>query len=159
MLSFQQFSEEWITNLKNKGFGAEFKVYENPTAKDLSEILKDSFGSLDVRVLIDTQSGKVWAFNALLIHDTVLLHFKLNKERVYKGIGLIKNKKIWLGYNREISRVLFKNPMVDYSNLYYDEPYKAFQAMKKNCSYLYHPIFHSESIDQLLQNELKQEYR
>jgi hypothetical protein len=158
MKTFQEFQEEWITDLQNNGFGVSFKVYENPTAKDLSEILKDSFGSKDVRVLVDTKTGKVFAFNSLLIHETVIKYLKLDKKTTYKGIGLIRNGKIFLGFNREIDKVLFNNPKYDYSKLYYDEPYKAFQVMKKNCVYMYHPIFHEESIDRLLQRELKQEY-
>lgn len=94
-----------------------------------------------------------------LIHATVIDYLKLDPRSTYKGIGLIKQGRIRLGLNREFDRVLLKNPPFDYSNLYYDDPQKAFEKLKQNCKYLYNRIFYEDSVDALLRYELKSTYR
>lgn len=165
MKKFSQFiQEDWITDLQNKGpqnkpFGKAFKVYDKPTVSDLAEIQKDSYGTNDVRVLVDAKTGKVYAFNAQLIHATVIDYLKLDPKSTYKGIGIIRQGKIRLGQNREFDQVLLKNPPFNYKDLYYQDPEKAFELLKQNCTYLYNPIFLEDSVDALLKYELKSAFR
>jgi hypothetical protein len=165
MNNFKQFiQEKWLSDLKNKdlqnkSFGKAFKVYDNPTAADLADILKDSYGSPDVRVLINVKTGEVYAFNAQLIHATVIDYLKLDPKFIYKGIGIIKQGKIRLGQNREFDRVLLNNPPFNYSDLYYDNPEKAFEMIKQNCKYMYNKIFYENSVDALLKYELYSVYK
>ena len=158
MKTFDEFiREDWLTNLKNPGFGKEFKVYDNPTPKDLGEIDADSYG--DVRFLVDAKTGKVYAFNALLIHDSVLKYLKLDPKSTYKGIGRVKRGKIYVGASREPYSVILNNPPFDYSSLYYEDPQLAFERLKQNCTYLHNPLFIPDSVDAMLRQELRAAYR